>query len=119
MSRYTVYLRYYVGDPLVEISQEDLDEIGRAHGVEISFEKIDNRSMSEGKLREETLEKPIEEITQDVITVVTDDEKAFRQALEAIFDTYRSPRTPFSLWGSSPDGKRVAKEVTEETGGGW
>jgi hypothetical protein len=119
MAKYKVHLRYYVGDPLAEIRQEDLDQICRTRRVEVSFKRIDNRVMSDGMMREETLDKAIEEITQDVITVLSDDEKGFREALKAIYDLYRSPRTPYSLWGSSPDGQRVAKEVLEETGGGW
>ncbi len=119
MAKYKVHLRYYVGDPLAEIRQENLDQIGRTHGVEVSFKKIENRVMSDGMMREETLDKAIEEITQDVITVLSDDEEGFRQALRAIYERYRSPRTPYSLWGSSPDGQRVAREALQETGGGW
>ncbi len=119
MVKYKVHLRYYIGDPLVEIRQEDLDQIGKAHGVEISFERIDNRAMDDGMLREETLGKAIEEITQDVITVFSHEEERFRGALETIYHQYRSPRTPYGFWGSSPDGQRVAKAVAEETGGGW
>jgi hypothetical protein len=70
-------------------------------------------------LREETLDKTIEEITQDVVTVTCDDENKLRQALTAIYRKYRSPRTPYSFWGSSREGARIAKEVVEETGGGW
>ncbi len=119
MVKYKVHLRYFVGDPLVEIHQEHLDEIGRTYGAEISFEKIDKRVESDGLLREETLDKTIEEITQDVITIVSPDGEGFRKALKAIYDQYRSPRTPYGFWGSSPEGQRLAREVAEETGGGW
>jgi len=119
MGKYTVHLRYYTGDPLEEIGQEDLDRIGRAHGVEVSFERIDNRTLSDGMLREETLDKAIEEITQDVITVSAEDEGRFRKAIVAIYQKYRSPRTPYSFWGSSQDGERIAKAVADATGGGW
>jgi len=119
MGKYTVHLRYYTGDPLEEIHQEDLDRIGRAYGMEVSFERIDNRTLSDGVLREETLDKAIEEITQDVITVSSEDEERFRKALVAIYEKYRSPRTPYSFWGSSQDGERIAKAIADETGGGW
>jgi DNA invertase Pin-like site-specific DNA recombinase len=72
MKKYTVHLRYYIGDPLAEIRQEDLDRIGKTHGVEIFFEKIDNRTFDNGIMKEETL-KAIEEIIQDVITVASGD----------------------------------------------
>lgn len=119
MEKYTAHLRYYTGDPLEEIRQEDLDSIGKDYGVKVSFERIDNRTLSEGMLREETMDKAIEEITQDVITVGSEDEGRFRKALEAIYEKYRSPRTPYSLWGSSPEGARIARDTADETGGGW
>jgi hypothetical protein len=119
MEKYTVHLRYYAGDPLREIRQEDLDQIAKAHGVAVRFQKIDNRAFSDGMLREETLEKAIEEITQEVITVSSDDEKPFREAIAVLYETYRSPRTPYGFWGSSRDGGRIAKIIADETGGGW
>lgn len=119
MDKYSVDLRYYIGDPLEEIRQQDLDKIAKRHGVEISFEKIDNRTLQDGKMREETLGKAIEEITQDVITVVCDDETGLRKTIMAIYEKYRSPRTAYGFWGSSKDGARIAKEIADETGGGW
>lgn len=119
MGKYIVHLRYYPGDPLEEIHQEDLDKIGATYGVLITFQRIDNRTLIDGKLREDTLDKAIEEITQDVISVDADDEEKFRKAMIALCDKYRSPRTPYGLWGSSTDGERIAKALIEETGGGW
>lgn len=119
MEEYTAHLRYYIGDPLVEIRQKDLDGIAEACGVKASFERIDNRVLGEGIMKEETLDKTIEEITQDIITIESGDETKFRRAILAVYEKYRSPRTPYSFWGSSQDGERVAKAVAEETGGGW
>ena len=119
MGTYTALLRYYAGDPLEEIRQEDLDALAAAHGVVARLDRIDNRTLIDGMLREETLDKTIEEIAQDVITIESEDEARFRRAVQAVYEKYRSPRTPFSFWGSSPDGERVAKAVAEETGGGW
>lgn len=119
MEKYTAHLRYYIGDPLAEIRPEDLDSIAEACGVKASFDRIDNRVLSEGMMREETLDKTIEELTQDVITIESGDETRFRKAILAVYEKYRSPRTPYSFWGSSQDGERVAKAVAEETGGGW
>ena len=119
MGEYTARLRYYAGDPLEEIRQEDLDRIAEARGVKASFERIENRVLRDGLMQEETLDKTIEEMTQGVITIESDDEGKFRQAILAVYEKYRSPRTPYSLWGSSQEGERVAKAVAEETGGGW
>lgn len=119
MGEYIVHLRYYPGDSLEEITQEALNELGKAYGVEVSLEKIDNRSFSDGMLREETLGKAIEEITQDVITVASVDEERFREAIVAIYEKYRSPRTPYSFWGSSRQGELIARVLADETGGGW
>lgn len=119
MGQFVVHLRYYPGDPLSEIRREDLDRIAGAHDVQISFQKIDNRIEVDGKLRETTLDKAIEEISQDIITVDSDDEKNFSGALIALYDRYRSPRTPYGMWGSSPDGQKLAKALADETGGGW
>jgi hypothetical protein len=119
MGEYTARLRYYAGDPLEEIRQEDLDRIAETFSVNASFEKIENRVLKDGLMQEETLDKTIEEMTQDVITIESDHEGRFRQAILAVYEKYRSPRTPYSLCGSSPKGERVAKAVAEETGGGW
>ncbi len=119
MGAYTARLRYYPGDPLEEIRQEDLDRIAEASGVTASLERIDNRVLQDGLMQEETLDKTIEEMTQEVITVASDNEEALRRAITALYLKYRSPRTPYSFWGSSREGERIAKEVAEETGGGW
>ena len=119
MGKYIVNLRYYPGDPLEEIHNEDVEKIGATHGVVMSFKRIDNRTLIDGKLREDTLGKAIEEVTQDVISVEADDEEKFRKAIMALYEKYRSPRTPYSLWGSNQDGQRIAKALIEETGGGW
>ena len=60
MGKYTAHLRYYTGDPLEEIRQQDLDGIGCACGAGVSYEKIDNRTLVDGMLVEETLDKAIE-----------------------------------------------------------
>ena len=119
MEKYMVHLRYYTGDPLEEIRREDLDNIAKAFGVEVSFEKIDNRILSDGMMKEETLGKAIEEISQDVITIGSENEQGFRKAILAVYGKYRSPRTPYSFWGSSREGEQIAKAIADDTGGGW
>ena len=119
MEKYTARLRYYTGDALEEIRQEDLDGIAETFAVKVTLKRIDNRTLIDGMLGEETLGKAIEEISQEVITVDAADEDMFRKAIMAVYEKYRSPRTPYSFWGSSQDGERIAKAVAGETGGGW
>jgi hypothetical protein len=119
MGEYIARLRYYPGDPLEEIRQEDLDRIAEACGVKARLERIEKRVLSDGVLREETLDEAIEEMTQDVITIESRDEAGLRRAVLAVYGKYRSPRTPYGFLGSNPDGERVAKAAAEETGGGW
>jgi hypothetical protein len=119
MEDYTAYLRYFAGDPLEDIRQSDLDALGQALGVTLSVNKIDNRDYADGMMREETLDKTIEEITQDVIVVSSPDESRFAKAISAVYDKYRSPRTPYGFWGSSPGAGRIAREIADRTGGGW
>ncbi|MBU2547592.1 MAG: hypothetical protein KKB20_04190 [Proteobacteria bacterium] len=119
MAEYKVHLRYFVGDPLETIRQEDLDLIAGRFGVEMAVNKIDNREFKDGMMREETLGRAIEDITQDVITVVAGDEAALRGVLAEVYDRYRSPRTPYGFWGSTEEGRDVARDLIEETGGGW
>jgi acetylornithine deacetylase/succinyl-diaminopimelate desuccinylase-like protein len=119
MDELLVKLRYYVGDALREIREEDLNAIAGRCGVEISFEAMDNRTLEEGMFREETLGKALEEITQQVITVRARDPQSLSEAIRAIYEMYRSPRTPYSFWGSSPEGEHLARALADETGGGW
>ncbi|MFC1859884.1 hypothetical protein ACFL9U_17915 [Thermodesulfobacteriota bacterium] len=119
MAKYTARLRYYIGDALEEIHQEDLDGIAEAFAVKVTLERIDRRTPINGMYREETLGQALEDISQEVITVDAADEDRFRKAIIAVYEKYRSPRTPYTFWGSSLDGERIAKAVVEETGGGW
>ena len=119
MEDYTACLRYFAGDPLEEIRQADLEAMSGALGVSIRVNKIENRAFEDGMMREETLDKRIEEITQDVIVVSSPDESLFCEAISVLYDRYRSPRTPYGFWGSSPGGKRISREIADRTGGGW
>jgi len=93
-------LRWYPGDPLVEVKEEDLNKIAKEYGVVISLEEI-----GKGLKREVTLDKPLEEISQIVVTVSSQDEESFRQAVRHLIKMYRAPRAVYSLWGSEHRGK--------------
>ena len=115
--RYLVKLRYYPGDPLREIRTDDLAKIARECGLAIATEAVGQEGPAGGY--EKTLDRPLEEITQTVITVEGDDEPALRKGLRQVITAYRAPRTVFALWGSDPAGMAIARETIEEMDGWW
>jgi hypothetical protein len=118
MTQYLVKLRYYQGDPLEEIKERDLKGLASRYGVQISYEKIENRQMKEGLLMENTLDKRIEDISQEVITVSGDREGKFSDCIRALYNKYRCPRTTYSLLGSNEAGEKIAKGLMN-IHGGW
>ena len=117
MTEYIVKLRYYPGDPLEQIKEGELKSLSRKHGVQISYEKIENRQMKEGLLMENTLDKQIEEISQEVITVSGDGEGKFSDCIQALYKKYRCPRTVYGLLGSNEAGEKIAKGLMNFFGG--
>jgi hypothetical protein len=117
MTEYFVKLRYYTGDTLEEIKEGDLKSLGRKYRVQISYEKIENRQMKEGLLMEDTLDKQIEDISQEVITVSGDREEKFSDCIRALYKKYRCPRTVYSLLGSNEAGEKIAKGLMNIYGG--
>jgi hypothetical protein len=118
MTRYLAKLRYYPGDPLEEIREKDLKIVEREYGVKISYEKIENREMKDGLLMEKTIDKRIEDISQEVITLSSDQEDDFSNCIIALYKKYRCPRTAYSLMGSNDTGEKIAKKLMN-THGGW
>ncbi len=117
MNKYLVKLRYYPGDPLDDIREKDLQELEGRHKVKISYEKIENRVMKDGLLMERTLDKRIEDLTQEVITLSSDQEESLSNCIVSLYRKYRCPRTPYSLMGSNEAGQKIAKELMEPYGG--
>ena len=118
MTEYLVKLRYYPGDALNKIKAGDLKTFAGKYGVQISYEKIENRQMKDGLLMEDTLSKKIEDISQEVITVSGDREKKFSDCIRALYKKYRCPRTVYSLLGSNEAGEKIAKGLIN-IHGGW
>jgi hypothetical protein len=118
MTRYLAKLRYYPGDPLEEIREKDLKRFEREYGVNISYEKSENREMKNGLLMEKTLDKRIEDISQEVITLSSDMEDDFSNCIIALYKKYRCPRTAYSLMGSNDAGEKIAKKLMN-IHGGW
>jgi hypothetical protein len=117
MTEYLVKLRYYPGDALEEIKERTLKSLARKYGVQISYEKIENRQMKEHLLMEDTLNEKIEDISQEVITISGDREKKFSDCIRTLYKRYRCPRTVYSLLGSNEAGEKIAKGLMNIYGG--
>ncbi len=118
MNQYVVKLRYYPGDPLEDIREKDLKELETKYEVNISYEKIENRIMKDGFLVERTLDTRIEDVSQEIITVCSDNKHSFSDCIVNLYRKYRCPRTPYSLMGSNEAGQKVAKELMK-VHSGW
>ena len=108
-------LRYYPGDALVEIRQEDLEKIANQCDVHLAVDEVKAKdTFTEGKLvLEETEKKPLEEVTQVVVTISAPTETAFKKCLLKLIDKYRAPRTVYSTWGSDERAKEIFQEVAD------
>ncbi len=117
--KYLVKLRYYPGDSWGEIQEPALKSLAQKHGVQVSYERLEKREWNEKEKlwMENTLEKGLEEITQEVITVCGNREESLSECLRDIFTRYRCPRTPYSLLGSDGAGEKIAKQLMDSCGG--
>jgi hypothetical protein len=97
--------------PLETIKKDDLDRIAKNHGVNISLEE------TRGAVLGETRGKAIEEITQWMVTISTDDEEAFKGAVRALVKKYRAPRTTYATLGSDEKTRRMVEELFDEEDG--
>jgi hypothetical protein len=118
MSEYVVRLRYYPGDPLKAIEENDLKELAREYGLSIGYQKIEHRQRQGELLMENTMDKPLEDISQEVITVSGNLEAPFSDGIKALYQRYRCPRTVYSLLGSNQAGQKIAKDLMD-IHGGW
>jgi len=117
MSQYTVQLRYFPGDAWGDIREEELRSLADNFGLAIGYERIEARERRGDLLMENTMDKTIEEISQEVITVSGDEEEGFSEGLKALFKKYRCPRTVYSLLGSNEAGKKIADSLMDLYGG--
>jgi hypothetical protein len=117
MTEYHAKLRYYPTDPLVEIKKEDLKGIETKYGVKIDYKKIENRVLENGLLMEETMDKPLDKISQEVITVSSEKKDNFRDCIIGLYEKYRCPRTAYSLMGSNEAGWLIARRLMDDYGG--
>jgi len=123
MEELTAVLRYFPLDPVTNppnpIRQADLDRIARETGTTITLAAVVGKSHTvEGDtIREDTMNSAIEEVSQDVITIAAQDEKALALAVRALFRFYRATRTVFGTWGSSPSGREIVYRLCDEYDG--
>ena len=117
MNQYLVKLRHFPGDPLEDITVEDLKDFEKDFQVVISYEKIENRVLENGMLVENTMDKHIEDISQEVITVSSDSDQEFQACIKALYKKYRCPRTSYGLLGSNEAGQKLAKALMDIYGG--
>jgi transketolase N-terminal domain/subunit len=113
---YLVKFRYYPGDPLKTITRKELGKIAESNSLEISLEEVKGDIQEIG---EKTLDKDLETISQNVITVSGSNVHDVQRGLREIIKLYRSPRTVFSLWGSNEAGEQIAWETIEQMDGWW
>ena len=123
MEELTAVLRYFPLDPVTNppnpIRPADLDRIARETGTTITLTAVvgKSRTVEGNAIREDTMNSSIEEVSQDVITIAAQDEKALTLAVRALFRLYRAPRTVFGTWGSSPRGREIVYRLCDEYDG--
>ena len=123
MEELTAVLRYFPLDPVTNppnpLRQADLDRIARETGTTITLAAVvgKSRTVKGDAIREDTMNSAIEEVSQDVITVTSNDEKPLTLAVRALFKLYRAPRTVFGTWGSSPRGREIIYRLCDEYDG--
>jgi hypothetical protein len=112
-------LRYFplgvVAGAAEPIVKSDLDAIAKKYGVSIELKEIKGNSASiKGDIiREETMNCPIEEITQSVITVTSENEQTFKDTVQDLIKKYRAPRTVYGTLGSNEQGKAVVSRICD------
>lgn len=116
MPKLVAKLRWYPGDPLVEIKHNDLKKIARKCDVSISVDEVKGKDfITEGEMvYEETMKSSLEEISQTVVTVLAPTEQTFRECLRQLINKYGAPRTPYSTWGSDERAKEIIAELSDK-----
>ena len=116
-------LRYFplepVSAPPLPIKKSDLYKVAKKTGTDISLQTViaGNQVINGDIIREETMDSTIDEVSQDIITVSSIDEVAFRKAIRALIKLYRAPRTVYGTWGSTEKGACIISELCDEDDG--
>jgi hypothetical protein len=112
-------LRYFplgvVAGAAEPVVKSDLETIAKKHGVSIELKDVkgQNAEIKGDVINEETMNHPIEEITQSAITVSSDNETAFKNAVQDLIKKYRAPRTVYGTLGSNEPGKAIVSRLCD------
>ncbi|MDO8692069.1 MAG: hypothetical protein Q7R39_19025 [Dehalococcoidia bacterium] len=120
MSELVAKMRWFPDDALIPIKSEDLDRIGRKHGVVLALEEVrgrDSRMLPGGIQVEETHGVAIDSATQSIVTVKAKDEGSLRRCVREVIDTYRGPVPIWGLYGSTPEAEVIANELLDQDDG--
>ena len=120
MSEFIAKMRWFPHDALIPIRSEDLDRIGRKHGVFLALEEVtgkDSRMLPGGIQVEETHGIPVDSATQSIVTVKAKDERSFRSCVREVIDIYRGPVPIWGLYGSTPEAEVIASELLDQNDG--
>ena len=117
MEAIKIVLRYFpvgkVAGPPLEIKKNELDKVADKYRVSVLLDEIKGKNVSSDgiNIREETMNVPIEEVSQRAVTVSSGNEDAVREAVGHIVGLYSAPRTVFGTWGSNDKGKILVSEI--------
>ena len=113
-------MRWYPGDPLIPIREEDLEKIAQKHGVRVDLQEIvgqGQRVLAGDVVVEPGWEMPIDTATQSVVLIEAADEKRFRECVRELIDTYRGPVPIWGMWGSTKRAEAIINELLDESDG--
>jgi hypothetical protein len=119
MPQFIATLRYFpvglVAGAPEPIVKSDVDKLAQKYGVSIKLEEVTgkNAEIKGDVINEETMNHPIEEITQSAITISSDDETAFKNAVQELIKKYHAPRTVYGTLGSNDAGKAVVSRLCD------
>jgi hypothetical protein len=119
MPQFIATLRYFpvglVAGAPEPILKSDIEKLAQKHGVSMELEEVtgENAKINGDVITEETMNHPIEEITQSAITISSDSETAFKNAVQELIKKYRAPRTVYGTLGSNDAGKAVVSRLCD------
>jgi hypothetical protein len=119
MPQFIATLRYFpvglVAGAPEPIVKSDIEKLAQKYGVSIELEEVtgENAEIKGDVIIEETMNHSIEEITQSAITISSDDETVFKNAIQELIRKYRSPRTVYGTVGSNEAGKAIVSRLCD------
>lgn len=119
MPQFIATLRYFplgaVAGTAEPIIKSDIETLAKKHGISVELDEIkgENAEIKGDVITEETMNNPIEEITQSAITVSSDNETAFKNAVQDLIKKYRAPRTVYGTLGSNEAGRAIVSRLCD------